>query len=169
MIETGLWIALAVLAFVFSQSFAQNIEIYRFNATGWPRAIIVLILIAIAANLYQTWRHGSESRVMLGNDGEEETQPLTPLSIARIGTMLLLPIVYAFLLPTVGFYILTPLFIFALLLLMGERRPVTLALVTFGIYGLLVFFFGKLLYLNLPVGTWQPAYDFSNWFLTVIR
>ena len=41
--------------------------------------------------------------------------------------------------------------------------------VTLGIYAGLVLLFGRLLYINLPVGNWHPFYDISNWLLVVIR
>ena len=83
--------------------------------------------------------------------------------------MLALPVAYAFLLAPFGFYALTPVFIFLFLVLAEERRWRYLIGISLGLYAVLVFVFGKLLYLSLPLGNVQAFYDFSNWVLTIIR
>ena len=63
----------------------------------------------------------------------------------------------------------TPLFLAAYLFVIGERRPQFLILVPLVIYLLLLLFFTKLLFVNLPVGNWHPFYDISNWLLVLLR
>ena len=83
--------------------------------------------------------------------------------------MLILPLVYAYLLQAVGFYILTPIFIFAILFIAGERRPKMLIGVTVVLYLLLLLLFARWLFLNLPIGTTEPFYSISNELLNIIR
>lgn len=59
-IEVGLWLALAAILYVYSFEFEQSIEIYKFGATGWPRAIILLIVVAALGQLFYHWLDGDE-------------------------------------------------------------------------------------------------------------
>lgn len=171
LIEGLAWISFAALAFLFSFRFDRDIEIYRFGASGWPRAVILLIVLAAAAQLFHVIRSArTEERAPRRADEPVVYEGRTAAATKwRIAATLLLPLAYASLLEYVGFYFSTPLFIAAFLLLTGERRVGWILAVSLGIYALLVLFFGKLLYINLPVGYLQPFYDFSNWLLVLIR
>ena len=76
LVEAGLWLALCVFLFIYSYEFDREIEIYKFGASAWPRAIILLIAIAAIGQLVQHWRSGDESTSdMIGaatDDGSEE-------------------------------------------------------------------------------------------------
>ena len=48
-LEAVFWLGFAVLAYAFTFSFDREIEIYRFGAAGWPRAVIVLLALAALA------------------------------------------------------------------------------------------------------------------------
>jgi len=167
--EVALWLAFAGAAFYFTFDFDRGIEIYRFGAHGWPRVVIALIVIAALLQAFAVLRRPPAA---VSDDGAE---PGTTAENqgggykARVAATLLIPLVYAGLLENMGFYVLTPFFILAILLLAGERRWKVLLGVSLGIYAALVFFFGKLLYINLPVGNWHPFYDISNWLLVLIR
>lgn len=169
LVEAGLWIAFAILAFIYSFEFNKDVETYRFNATGWPRGVLLFIVLAALAHVYQVWRDrafGAERGIARRDDTEDrsERRPYW-----RLLAMLGLPVIYAFLLEPLGFFATTPVFICLLLLLAEERRWQYLIGISLGLYAILVFIFGKLLYLSLPVGTVQAFYDFSNWILTVIQ
>ncbi len=177
-VEPIIWIVFAALAYYFSFNFEKEIEIYRYGASGWPRAIIVLIVIAA---IFLFIKRGSHS----GFHPEDKAQAIAHPQVTdetidtesvrdgayylKVGATLLLPVVYAALLEKIGFYTLTPFFICGFLLLAGERRIKVLIAMSLGIYVLFVFIFGKLLYINLPIGTMRPFYDFSNWLLVLIR
>lgn len=168
LVEAGLWIAFAIVAYVYSFEFDKDIETYRFNATGWPRAVLLFIVLAALAHVYQVYRaHAPGDGPQTAGDIEEDEAERR--AYWRLLAMLGLPVVYAFLLEPLGFYATTPVFIFLFLVLAEERRWQYLIGVSLGLYALLVFVFGKLLYLSLPVGTVQVFYDFSNWLLTVIQ
>jgi hypothetical protein len=76
LVEAALWLGLCLFLYVFSFEFDKPIEIYKFGASAWPRAIILLIAIAALGQLYHQWRYGDEaSSQMLGaalDDGTEE-------------------------------------------------------------------------------------------------
>lgn len=168
LVEAGLWIAFAIVAYAYSFQFDKDIETYRFNATGWPRAVLLFIVLAALAHVYQVYRtHAPGDGADMAGDAEEDETERRPYW--RLIGMLGLPVVYAFVLEPLGFYATTPVFIFLFLVLAEERRWQYLIGISFGLYALLVFVFGKLLYLSLPVGTVQVFYDFSNWLLTIIQ
>ena len=167
LLEAGLWLGFVVIAYVYSFEFDRDVDGYRFNATGWPRAVLLLIVLAVLAHLYQIYRDSALRSAEAV--AEDEADEKTIAQRVRLLGMLALPVVYAFLLEPLGFYATTPVFIFLLLLLGEERRWPYLIGVSLGLYALLVFVFGKLLYLSLPLGNVQIFYDFSNWLLTIIR
>lgn len=166
-VEAIFWISFAALAFIFSFEFDRDIEIYRFGASGWPRVLIVLIVLAALAQLFLGHR---EQQVSSGPAAEPEDATETSLlDRLRIALVLGLPLLYAALLDTSGFYFTTPIFIFAYLFLNGERRVGWLVGVPVFIYSVLLLVFTKLLYIGLPVGYASPFYEFSNWLLVLIK
>ena len=163
-IETVVWLALALLLFVFSFEFNQDIEIYKFGATGWPRVIILLLVLAAVGNLYYHYRNGEhlqENRIGVTVDDETANAERSIGSVLRILTILISPFVFAFLLKPVGFYAAAPVFIVLTTMLMGERSPLRIVSMTLLIYLLLLLFFMVLLNANLPQGTVSPFYDIS--------
>lgn len=80
-----------------------------------------------------------------------------------------MPLVYVALLPFMGFYVATPLFLVALLLYLGERRPGFLIGVPLLIFVLINLVFTVLFFVALPTGTWPGFYDVSNWLLVTLR
>ena len=76
LVEAGLWLGLCLFLYIFSFEFDKPIEIYKFGASAWPRAIILLMAIAALGQLYHQWKHGDASSAqMLGaasDDGAEE-------------------------------------------------------------------------------------------------
>ncbi|MCP4430132.1 MAG: hypothetical protein GY806_04060 [Gammaproteobacteria bacterium] len=76
LVEAGLWLALCLFLYIYSFEFDKDIEIYKFGASAWPRAIILLIVIAAIGQLIQQWKRGDESSSQVINaatdDGAEE-------------------------------------------------------------------------------------------------
>lgn len=132
--EAALWLAFAGAAYFFSFEFDRGIEIYRFGAHGWPRAVIALIVIAALLQAFSVLRR---PQVAVSDDaadqGAAEGTQAGNYKL-RVAATLLVPLVYAGLLENMGFYVLTPFFILAILLLAGERRWKILLGVTLGIY-----------------------------------
>ena len=161
LLELGFWLALALIAFGLSFQFSGEVGTYQWGAASWPRAVILLMVIATLVN---TWR---ARRARPAADTCEETDE-GGSALAYLG-LFLIPLVYAWLLPRTGFYVTTPFFLAAYLLYVGERRwPVILATVVV-IFLVINLIFTKLFYVALPVGNWPVFYDVNNWILTVIR
>ncbi len=168
MYESLAWILFAALAYYFSFGFEKEIEIYKFGASGWPRAIILLTIIAAVMMLFT----GNRESAIAAAEGATEEEIKTKRTLGNYlhtSAILAWPVLYAVLMEKIGFYTLTPFFIFGFLWLAGEHRLKILLMMSIGIYVFFVFVFGRLLYINLPVGTMHPFYDFSNWLLVIIR
>ena len=46
-IESTVWVSLVILLFAFSFELDKEIEIYKFGAAGWPRAVLGMLLLVI--------------------------------------------------------------------------------------------------------------------------
>lgn len=76
LVEAGFWLGLCLFLYVYSFEFDKNIEIYKFGASGWPRAIILLMAIAAIGQLIHHYVKGDESSSQIisaaVDDGAEE-------------------------------------------------------------------------------------------------
>jgi len=73
-VEAALWLALAGVLYAYSFRFDQPIEIYKFGASNWPRAVLLLIVIAALGQLAFNWKTGGRGAAMLeaaADDGAE--------------------------------------------------------------------------------------------------
>ena len=167
--ELGFWMVFAAVAYGFSFEFDREIEMFRFGASGWPRVIIVLILIAVAGQLLQDLQRGNADPLVDKGIVRPDPNLTKAGSIAALALTLALPILYASLLEYTGYYFTTPLFLAAYLYVTGERRVKWLVVVPLVIYVVLTILFTRILYVGLPVGYWPGFYDFSNWLIVLIR
>lgn len=229
-VEVTFWLALVLFFFAYSFEFDKEIEIYRYGAAMWPRAILFLIAVAaIGQVLHQRRKGDASSSNTMSKAHEDSAQDSTnnslgwyistfilllipfvymviPEKVAAlmavediapgeagigrvklicaaalffiylvfawrnpVGAMLALPIFFAALLQDLGFYALAPVFIIGVMILMGERRISRMAMVMPFLYGLLLLFFVKLLYVGLPTGNVRPFYDFGNWVVQMLQ
>ena len=91
----------------------QPIEIYKFGATGWPRVILLLILLVAFGNLYYNFINGSkvqQDRVGMRDDPDDVSYDSFDTYL-KTGFILIIPFLYALSLKPVGFYFATPIFI----------------------------------------------------------
>jgi hypothetical protein len=167
--EVAFWLAFAGAAFALSFRFDQPIEIYRFGANGWPRVVILLIVLAALGQLLAHVRARLARREQGGTAASPGSASSEPGYAVRVGAILVTPFVFAFLLEGVGFYALAPFFVAAFLYIGGERRWARIAGISLFIYALMILLFAKLLFVGLPVGNWHPFYDFSNWLLVLLQ
>ena len=76
LVEAGFWLGLCLFLYVYSFEFDKNIEIYKFGASGWPRAIILLMAIAAIGQLIHHYVKGDETSSQIisaaVDDGSEE-------------------------------------------------------------------------------------------------
>ena len=163
-LETALWLFIAVTFFVYSYEFDQEIEIYKFNATGWPRTILIFLVIVTLGNFFHLLRHGNAvqpGRVGFAVEDENELHDKSKSSSLRLLTILFTPFIFAYSLKPIGFYSAAPIFIVTIILLLGEIRVKWIFGITILTYVLLLVLFTMLLNAPLPQGYVSPFYDFS--------
>jgi hypothetical protein len=167
--EVAFWLAFAAAAFALSFKFDQEIEIYKFGATGWPRVVIVLIVLGALGQLFNDIKARLAGSTRENNAPSPARAGVGPGYAFRITAILVAPFVFAFLLEYIGFYSLAPFFVAAFLYIGGERRWGRIVGISLFIYALMILLFAKLLFVGLPVGNWHPFYDFSNWLLVLLQ
>ena len=161
--ELLVWLAIGITAFALTFQFSAEQGTYKWGAASWPRAII-LLLIVFAGIQFLLQKHNRNPDAQQS----ETTTSSTTEKIQLLATFAL-PLIYLFLLPRTGFYLTTPLFLAAFLFVLGERRWHILILVPLIIFAFINILFTKLFYVALPTGSWPGFYDFSNWFIVLIR
>ena len=163
MIETAVWLLIAIIFFGFTFEFNQPIEIYIFGATGWPRVVIGLMLIVTFGNFYHHLKYGSTTqagRVGIADDDEAGSYD-NLAAVIKVLAVLGTPFLFALSLKPVGFYFATPFFIALIIVIFGERRWKWILFITALIYGLLLGLFMVVLNAPLPQGNTSPFYDYS--------
>ena len=163
-IELAIWLSLALVAFVLTFQFSDEVGSYAWGAASWPRAIILLMAVgAIVQCLFRLKQ--AQASAAAADDGEAKSLPAPLKLLAVFGV----PLLYVFLMPRTGFYLTTPVFLLAYLMVLGERRPKVLIGVTALIYVLINLLFSVLFFVALPTGTWPGFYDFSNWLVSLLQ
>ena len=175
-LEWGFWVVLAAAGYWLTFEFDEPLDIYRFGASGWPRFILVCIVVGATVQLILGLQKGrrdaagpaidSETAEQAG--GEAEASARLPVSPRLLG-IFVLPLAYLLLLPRTGFFFTTPFFILAFLWILQVRRPRLLIGVTATVYGLVLLVFVRLFYVALPVGNWPVFYDVNNWIVVAVR
>ena len=168
-VETLVWLSIVLVFYLFSFEFDQEIEIYKFGATGWPRAVLVILLLVTIGNFQHLYKKGSAAqlgRVGISDDEEEFSYDgIGP--VIKLIAILSLPLIFSISLKPVGFYSATPIFIALLIFLLGEKRIKWILSITLFIYFLLILLFMVILNAPLPQGNVSPFYDFSALMLTI--
>ena len=168
-IESTVWASLVILLFAFSFEFDKEIEIYKFGAAGWPRAVLGMLLLVIVGNIFHQIHHGDNIQTGRVGVSEDEMSDVNRTfgSMVTLTLFLLAPLLYAWSLKPIGFYSATPFFIASIICLLGEFRVRRVLSITALIYGLLILLFLLILNAPLPQGTVSPFYDFSAFMLRI--
>jgi len=175
-LEWGFWVALAAASYWLTFDFDEPLDIYRFGASGWPRFILVCIVVGATSQLILGLQKERREAAGPANDsatageaeGEAEAPTRRPVS-PRLFGIFVLPLAYLLLLPRTGFFFTTPFFVLAFLWILQVRRPRILIGVTATVYGLVLLVFVRLFYVALPVGNWPVFYDVNNWIVVAVR
>ena len=179
-VEWLAWTAIAGVAVLQTGNFNREIADYAFGADGWPLAICSAIFLGatlqLAFRLRQVRRFASPPTdhaddAAAGALSADPTGGNSGASrpTAQFIAIFLLPFVYLFLVPRLGFYLMTPFFILALLFLMQVRSLMALALVTASAYGIALLIFTRFFYVALPVGRIEPFYGMNNAIIALVR
>jgi hypothetical protein len=172
--EGLIWIFIACVAFVLTYQFNEPLPQYRYGASGWPRTLIIAIAIfAVISVLWSIFLSGGKGPVGTGEAELSDAPPTrsttkTSVKVKHLGAFVI-PLLYLFLIPRAGFFVVTPLFLAGYMALLGERRWVHLVGTTLFIYILSLVVFTELLFVPLPVGNWPGFYDVNSFFLALIK
>ena len=167
--EWLIWTVLSGYAYVQTTKFDVTLQTYEFGATGWPRVICAAIIIGataqLAATVGKSMRAGGGGAAALAAGKAE----LTRRAALQRAAFFLLPFVYLYLVPRVGFYLITPVFVVALMWLMEVRRIKSLISVTAVICVLALLIFTRFFYVALPTGRTEPFLSINNAILQFVR
>ena len=150
-IEAGVWLGFAGLAFYFSLEFDKPLPGFKFGAAHWPHVIITILVIAAAVLIAAQFVRGKQKEGeadQFFDEVEDNVERLTPQTIA----MFILPLVWVYGMHKTGFLIATPFFVFACTWLMGVRSWKRLVTFTVLFYAALVLVFYKFVFTPLPMG-----------------
>lgn len=155
MLISGLFVLMAVAFLAVSEQFAGNqISQYDPGAAFWPRATLVVILVAGLLNIALTYRRAKRN--------DESLSLSTPSSDGLGGVsqkerqfvaVIVLSVVFFLSLEYIGFLVASPFFLFAFAYLIGYEDVGKLAVFSL-VVALIVFFaFRNVMNIALPYGT----------------
>ena len=163
--EGLIWLAFAALAYFLTYEFDQPLRGYALGASTWPRAIILMIgLGAVGLLVTRLLNPGSEADRAADLDSSfdlEEAAASPAASTAEFWRRTLepkrlltfgLPLVYAAAMHRFGFLFVSPVFLFAYMVLFGYRKWRVLIAVNLAIYAVVLLVFVRLLYTHFPPG-----------------
>jgi len=182
-IETAGWIAFVTLLWIYAEQYDRPIFGTEISIVAWPRAVLILVLVAVVFHFF-------EERNRLRNDHLARKEAwggagvFLPEGIAvkvknsvgnnfewltRISLTALISFLYIFLLPKLGFFIMTPFFVIAFMLVFKERRWQHLFITSLVFVGLVAVLFTRFLYVPLPTGNISPFYELNVEIVEAIR
>ena len=138
-------IVLAIIFFVWAGDIRPNINPVDVGAAAFPRLMLAFICICAAAQILLSIR----TRKKLLENGEEGKK----IVFDNGGNMLIaaaVMLVYGYLLPVIGFFYITPIAIFAMMFIMGNRKYIQMLSVTAGFMVFVYVIFIMVLRVSLP-------------------
>lgn len=172
-IEGVAWGAIAVGMWIYSYAFDRPIASYELGPVWWPRAVLLLILVAaVGAFFADMRRRGAWGDGHPAIDVDSDTEAFGAMdgrARLSLAAAMVVPLIYVWLLPRAGFFAATPFFIAVYMYLLGVSNWRTIAVTTAIAYAALLLVFSRLLFIPLPTGNWAGFYDFSNWLLVLLR
>lgn len=162
-LEWAVWVGLAAFAWFQIGFFDRELPHYRFGTAGWPRLVCLMIMAGATAQLVLRLSSLDASEGMAADVTARRFRLLHRLCIFA------LPLVFLWLTPRVGFYLASPVFTMALLMLQGVRRPGPLIGVTAVVWGLILLIFTRLFFVPLPEGQWDGFFEVNIAIVDFVR
>ncbi len=168
-VELLVWLSISLGMWIYSYRFDLGHAVYELGVAHWPRAVILFMaMTAIFCFFERVHRSAAtdgaagaaeDQAAELGGGGGEPASAVVRLRI--VGTFVV-PLIYLWLMPRMGYFFTTPFFLAAYIFVFGESRWRVVIGASLGIYALMLLIFSKFLYVPLPTGNWPGFYDFSN-------
>ena len=162
------WSVLALILWLQTGAFSEEIAEYKFGADGWPKMVIIGLVVGATGQALLKW--------VAAPDSPSESEQAAPVSQDRswqkIGQKLAifgLPLLYLWAMHRIGFFVASPLFILAYLYVLEVRNWRYLLGVTALVLAVIFFVFVRLFYVAVPVGAWETFYAINNDIITYIR
>lgn len=167
-IELAVWLSIGAFFYAYSVDFAGERGSFEFGPAAWPRAVVMLMITAALVQ-FALKVNRLRGPALKAAERRAEREAAGWPDAARTLGMMAIPIAYVYVMPYVGFYVATPIFLVAYLAYLGERDWRRLLGVPLFVYVLVNLVFTKLFFVALPVGSLPVFYDISNWFLVTLR
>ena len=134
-------VGFAIFAFVYAQTMSFSPE-----ARAFPRFVAVIGMIGAAIAFVQSLQAVQAARRQRGGPSTDDTGPRrSDLLVSYLG-----PPLYGAMLLIFGFWIASAIFLAGLLVVLGERRPAMVALITAGTVGAIYLVFEVGFNIRLP-------------------
>ena len=158
-IEAVVWLILGILAFTQTFNFDGPLPTFELGAAFWPRVVISCVILSAVVLLVASYATRAKASALMTEDrlaGYDKVTDELPEDVAHVTKKTLaifaIPLIYVYAIHKLGFLLITPLFLFGYMYLLGVRRWRTLIAVTTGVYAGIVLIFVKLIFTPLPQG-----------------
>ena len=168
------WAALALILWLQTGAFSEEIAEYKFGADGWPKMVILGIIVGATGQAAFKWFAPDASldkteELKADRSVKQVKQEASWQKTSQKIAIFVLPLAYLWAMHRIGFFVASPLFI-ALYLYVLEVRNWRLILGITAIILILIFYvFVRLFYVAVPVGAWESFYAINNEIITYIR
>ena len=159
--------AIAGIAYSQTYFFDTTIPNYAFGATGWPRVVCILIAIGATLQFLHRLTSGPAEESAAAAPGPDDR--VREVRLGQRVAIFALPFVYLFVTPWIGFYLSTPLFVAALLIVLEVRSPQAILGVTILVYGLVLVLFTRFFFVALPTGRLDGFYEVNTAIIDFVR
>ena len=162
------WSVLALILWMQTGAFSEEIAEYKFGADGWPKMVIIGIVVGATGQAIIKLMDRSASAQ---DANENDAKPAVMTWQKRVQQLAIfgMPLLYLWAMQRIGFFVASPLFIMAYLWVLEVRNWRHILGVTAIILALLFFVFVRLFYVAVPVGAWESFYAIDNEIITYIR
>ena len=169
-IEWLIWVLFAGILYSQTEIFNQPIAEYKFGASGWPRVICLAVVLGATCQFIFQLLVVLRDKTLSSNENSASAKNESNISqiFQRFG-IFIFPLIYLYFIPSIGFYILTPIFILILLLLLEVRKLVAILTVIAIVYGLTLVIFTRFFYVALPTGSLEFFYNINNVIISFAR
>ncbi len=168
-VEVLIWLGISLGMWIYSYRFDTGQAVYELGVVHWPRAVILFMAVAAIFCFFDRIRRrgatDGAAETALDQAAELGGGSGEPASIGvrlRIAGTFVIPLVYLWFMPRMGYFFTTPFFLASYIYVFGETRWRVLVGASLGIYVFMLLIFSKFLYVPLPTGNWPGFYDFSN-------
>lgn len=125
----------------------EGLEVYgKLGPSYWPKFLLICLMALSALVAVDAFRERKKK-----DAGKEEISEVDSGKVRFVFAMGFI-VLYLILIQIFGFILLTPFFMVAFMVLLGERNKIWILSVSIGITALIVFAFTKAMYVPLPRG-----------------